>query len=321
MVRATAFVKKQPLFIVGASRSGTTMFRLMLNSHPDIHIPPEAWFLGELVTRLPRNRSLSQQEVREAKEIILQNERWSDWKCPVETLDSALLFREAPDLAELIQTVFFECSFCGCKLIWGEKSPRHSHLITQIHEIYPQAKFIHLIRDGVDSCMSIFDRGWYDRNFRRICEHWNSTVCSARQAKRFGGDCYLEIHYEDLVRDPESQLKTVCEFLGLPFFKSMLQYESRIAGDIAAGESNLHSSLNDGLKSNLIGIGHRKMTVKQKIVFNIICGKTNFEMGYRYFNLKFYEKLTEPVILIFLWIEKKTHNLIFRLKTSRLLKK
>ena len=297
------------------------MFRLMLNSHPDIHIPPEAWFLGELVTRLPRNRSLSQQEVREAQEVILQNERWSDWKCPLEKLEAALAFQEAPTLAELIQAVFFNCSLCGSKLIWGEKSPRHSHLITQIHEIYPQAKFIHLIRDGVDSCMSIFDRGWYDRNFRRICEHWNSTVQSARQAKQFGAECYLELHYEDLVRDPESKLKTVCEFLGLPFLNSMLHYESRIAGDIAAGESNLHSSLNNGLKINLIGIGRGKITGKQKIVFNIICGKTNYEMGYRYFNLNFYQKLTAPFILVFLWIEKQIHNLIFRFKTSRLIKK
>lgn len=293
----------------------------MLNSHPDIYIPPEAWFLGELVTRLPRNRRLSRQEVEEAKKIILQNERWFDWKCPTETLDAALSFKEAPTLAELIQEVFIKCSLCGSKLIWGEKSPRHSHLITQIHEIFPQAKFIHLIRDGVDSCMSIFARGWYDQNFRRICEHWNSTVRSACRAKKYGDDFYMEIHYEELVRDPESKLKTVCEFIGLPFFTSMLHYESRIAGDIAAGESNLHSNLNDGLKSNLVGIGRKKITVRQKIIFNIICGKKNLEMGYEYFNLNCYEKLTAPLIFLFLWIEKKSHNFIIRFKASRLIKK
>jgi hypothetical protein len=228
---------RYPVFIIGAGRSGTTMFRLMLNSHPDIYVPPEAWFFGDLLFKFYNKKTLTINDLKTARFIITSNVRWPDWKCSDEVLDAALDFKSPPTIRELIESVFFNCSQLGDRKIWGEKSPRHSHLITQMKEVFPDAKFIHVIRDGRDSCISIYNRGWWDRSFPRICEHWSSCVKAAIKGRNFPAEQYLEIRYEDLVANPKSTLEKVCIFLNIEFYSSMIEFNKRIEVDVPEREA------------------------------------------------------------------------------------
>ena len=203
------------------------MFRLMLNSHPDIYIPPEAWFFGELLFRFSNKKTLLIEDVKSARFIIKSNVMWPDWNCSDEKLDEALDFKSPPTIRELIESVFFNCSQLGDKKFWGEKSPRHSHLITQMQEVFPDAKFIHVIRDGSDSWISIYNRGWWDRSFPRICEYWSSCVKAAIKGKSFSAGQYFEIRYEDLVSNPQATLEKVCIFLNIEYYSSMLDFNKK----------------------------------------------------------------------------------------------
>ena len=282
----------------------------MLNSHSKIHIPPEAWFLGELLTSLPAYGALSPAQVQEAREIIRSNIRWPDWNCSDERLDAALMFECQPQLAELINRVFRECTAAGSERVWGEKSPRHSHMILQMRAVFPDARFIHLIRDGRDSCISIFQRGWYDRSFRRICEHWDTTVRAARRGVDFGAGNYMEVRYEDLINKTDSVLRRVCVFLGLPFEEGMLHFTERIDSDIAAGESNLHSNLRAGVQKELVGKGRDAMTEWQKVVYRIICGSLSRELGYGEPKLRFCGRLILPLGWGVLYLQRLVHALL-----------
>ncbi len=302
--------KLSPIFVVGASRSGTTMFRLMLNSHSKIHIPPEAWFFGELLTSLPAYGELSPAQVQVAREIIRSNVRWPDWNCSDERLDAALAFECQPRLAELINRVFRECTAAGSECVWGEKSPRHSHIILQMRAVFPDAKFIHLIRDGSDSCISIFQRGWYDRSFRRICEHWVTTVRAAQRGADFGAGHYMEVRYEELINSTDSVLRKVCLFLGLPFEEGMIDFTARIESDIVAGESGLHSNLLAGVQKELVGKGRDAMTDWQKVVYRILCGSLSRELGYEEPTLRFCGRLILPLGRGVLYFQRLIHALL-----------
>ncbi|MDX2079825.1 MAG: sulfotransferase [Terrimicrobiaceae bacterium] len=306
-------VTREPFFVVGASRSGTTVFRLMLNSHPDIHIPPEAWFLGALATRFSPDRELTSEQVREAREIIRSNVRWSDWNCPDERLDSALAFEGPPSLAGLIDRLFRECTPAGRDRIWGEKSPRHSHIVRQLRAIFPRARFIHLIRDGKDSCVSMFQRGWYDRSFRRVCEHWDTAVRAAREGRDFGAAHYLEIRYEDLMRSTDDVLRSVCAFLGVPFDGRMADFTARIESDIVAGETGLHSSLRGGVQKAMIGKGRDAMTEWQRVVYRTICGPLSKELGYGLPPLGPVGKLLMPFGAFIVGLQRQIHCLWHRM--------
>lgn len=298
-------MKRYPVFIVGAGRSGTTMFRLMLNSHPNIYIPPEAWFFGELLYKFSNKKVLSIDDVNSARSIITSNVRWPDWNCSNEKLDVALDFKSPPTIRELIESVFFNCSKLGDKKIWGEKSPRHSYLISQMLEIFPDAKFIHVIRDGRDSCISIYNRGWWDRSFPRICEHWSSCVKAAIKGRSFPAGQYFEIRYEDLVSNPKEILEKVCIFLNIKFYSKMIDFNKRIEVDVPDRERQLHSSLNGGLKNRDSQI--KKLNLWQKSVFEIKCGLLNSQLGYAKNTFTWWGLCILPFISIYLKIIKAFH--------------
>jgi hypothetical protein len=305
-------VDRFPIFIIGASRSGTTLLRLMLNSHPAIHIPPEAWFLGDLVTLLPSKGLLDENQLVRAKEIILRNERWKDWNCDEDRLDFALQNNRPKTLKTLIQDLFEGCSQAKYAKIWGEKSPRHSFIAEKLYDIFPESRFIHLIRDGKDACSSMLSRGWYDKNFVRICEHWKTLVDAALQGRKFEKNRYFEIYYEKLICEPKETLSKACGFLGIDFSEAMLDYQSRIKEDIVLGEKNLHSSLLGEINVAKIGKNAKELNLFEKTIFEIICGNTYTKAGYALEpNSLIY--LIKPVVFIAIHFKKFKHFVSHRL--------
>jgi hypothetical protein len=98
--------------------------------------------------------------------------------------------------------------------------------ITRIGRALPEVKFIHLIRDGRDVALSQTARAINEQPPRdEQAAKWVKRIGKSReQAKKLGGDRYMEARYEDLVRDPEPVLRRICEFIELPFDPAMLSY-------------------------------------------------------------------------------------------------
>jgi hypothetical protein len=114
----------QPFFIVGSGRSGTTMLRLMLNRHPELRIPPESWWLIDLLEVLPVATPLSKEDISRAGAIITGHVRWKDWNFPEAHLKAALGDLREADLAVLVDTVFRTAASMGGKQRWGDKTPK-----------------------------------------------------------------------------------------------------------------------------------------------------------------------------------------------------
>lgn len=205
-------------FIVGVGRSGTTLLRLMLDAHPEMCMPPETGFIPAA-----RNKLYDAMDPRrEFVKVITEFETWPDFN-----LSPDEFYRAIPEPFELsagIRAFYRLYAARFAKRRWGDKTPVYSSQMPQIEAVLPEARFIHLIRDGRDVALSLRPL-WFapGKDIRTIAHHWKNRI---QQAKALSRNCrhYLEIHYEDLVRQPEIELGKICTFIELVYQPRMLNY-------------------------------------------------------------------------------------------------
>lgn len=213
--------------IVGAPRSGTTLLRLMLDSHPEIAIPPETGFLlGAL--ELTKNNSVSVEQLVNTMTQYPENApNWSDFQIPVADLTKELKTIDPFNVSDGLRCFYQLYAQRFGKSRWGDKTPDYSLQIQAIGEMLPEAHFIHIIRDGRDAALSLRST-WFapSQDMCILSKYWHDRVSSARNASR-QTTYYLEIFYEDLILHPREILENICNFLSLHFHPDMLNYHER----------------------------------------------------------------------------------------------
>jgi hypothetical protein len=110
---------------------------------------------------------------------------------------------------------------------WGDKTPGYCRYLPAIAQLLPEARFIHLIRDGRDAALSL-RRKWFSPGpgMGAQAQYWRNNVATAiAQSGQVAH--YLELRFEDLVRSPEAPLRRVCDFIELDFDASMLRHHQR----------------------------------------------------------------------------------------------
>jgi hypothetical protein len=222
-------------FIVGVNRSGTTLLRLMLDAHPDLAIPPETHFLPELIRRANHGNT----RLRIIRSLTA-HPRWGDFG--VDPKDLRKRTREIKPLsATAVARAFYELyAESQGKPRWGDKTPRYMRSMPRIARALPEARFVHIIRDGRDVAISQAERSLEERDtpVEEAAERWARRIEAAREAGR-EMDVYMEVRYEDLVAEPEATLRKVCEFVELPFDAGMLDYHRRAADRLAEMDRDL----------------------------------------------------------------------------------
>ena len=205
--------------IVGVPRSGTTLLRMMIDAHPEVAIPPETGFLPALAQLDPSSDS-----AEAAWQIITRIHTWPDFH-----LDAAALrgtFDRLAPLAPADAARAFYRAYAARhgKARWGDKTPGYSASIDRIAALLPEARFIHLIRDGRDVVVSVRALWFRPGDTVEACARDWAQRIGATRALGANVPWYLEVRYEALVLQPENTLRTICEFLELPFQPSMLGY-------------------------------------------------------------------------------------------------
>jgi len=207
MTTATATSDRTPFFLVGSERSGTTLLRLMLAHHREIECAPEFEFLVEAMP---------------AEGVWPELEPYYEWLATNRIflphglqIDRAL---DYPGLAKSFVTQF--CSRTG-KPIHGATCHKH---FDRLLGIWPQARFVHITRDGRDVARSCIGMGWAG-NVWHGAERWiEAELLWSSLQGRIGAARRLEVRYEDLIRNTEQELERVCAFLGTDFDRDMLEY-------------------------------------------------------------------------------------------------
>lgn len=200
-------------FIVGVGRSGTTLLRLMLDAHPELTIPPETHFLPKAANVC--NRAATPDLHWAFCEVLTSSVTWNYFGLDEETLERRVANVEPFDTGEALRTFYQLYAERFEKPRWGDKTPLYVRKMRLIQSLLPEARFIHVIRDGRDVALSNIPLWFGPNSIEEAAHWWQNWIREAREQSQ-GLDAYLEIRYEDLVLDTVPTLKKVCDFINLP---------------------------------------------------------------------------------------------------------
>ncbi len=210
-------------FVVGVGRSGTTLMRMMLDAHPELAIPPETHFVPELIGTCRSWRS----SPAKALTTITESRRWGDFDLDPEELLERFKNVKPFEPAGVLRAFYGLYAESHGKPRWGDKTPVYVTKMVEISAALPEARFVHLIRDGRDVAVSRAKRAMSAASTpEAAARKWRDRILAARdQGVRVPH--YMELRYEDLVLDTEPTLQRVCEFIELDWDPCLLSYYER----------------------------------------------------------------------------------------------
>ena len=284
--RVNRLLEKDIFFIAGMPKSGTTWLQKMLDGHPDICCGGEGHFPNMLGPKL-QSALLEHNEYIRLKNRMLYG---SSEGFPTFAVDHIkFLFVSAVCLLLDAQMAGRECRCVG------EKTPNNVRALPQLAELFPKAKFIHIIRDGRDGAVSGWHHVQWDtpaearKQFPTFADYvasfakqWAETT---RLGRDFGGrhpERYFEVRYEDLHADMETHLARLLNFLDVDASPETIarcrEHGSfrKLSGGRAPGEEDKQSHFRKGVA----GDWKNYFDDKTLSIFNREAGHLLRELGY-----------------------------------------
>jgi hypothetical protein len=214
-----------PLIILGVGRSGTTLLRVMLDRSSQIAIPYESFFVTPLA-----HRHGHRPKIDDFVDDLGRFYQLYEWG--IEPDDVRARLRDGMTTGEAIAAVFEVYAEHEAKPRWGDKTPLYMQHLPLLEGLFPDALWVHLIRDGRDAALSFLElpegfsgKTWaLPRTAAQFAARWRTEITSARRLGRHVGARYLELRYEDLVTEPERVLRRVCEHASLSWEPAMLDH-------------------------------------------------------------------------------------------------
>jgi Sulfotransferase family len=278
-------------FVCGVTRSGTTLVRLMLDSHPDLAIPGETHWVPKLIKAVER----SKQSGDDLADLVIDHKRWGDFHLDADELRARIGAIDPPNAADAIRAFYLLYAEREGKARYGDKTPGYVQEMPRIQRVLPEARFVHIIRDGRDVSLSHLRMNWGPETYAESAKLWRNRIRKARkQAPRVNH--YMEIHFEELVADTEGVLRRVCDFIELDFDPVMLDYHERAEGRLkekarelprknrppqpAEARLESHRLAKEPPRSDRVGMWRERMTPEEIAEYEAVAGDMLVELGY-----------------------------------------
>jgi Sulfotransferase family len=210
-------MRMRPVFIVGCPRSGSTMLGAMLGGHPEAICPPEAQFI---IDCMPAS-NLSAVDASTVLDHITRHWRFRVWPFRLEsrTEMATMSYRS---LIEWVVAQYAIAHGRPAPKVWIDQSIFVRH-ISKLLQVFPDARFIHLVRDGRAVAASIIPLDWGPMGVLSAAQHWIEHLAHGFAAEAtLGADRIIRVHYEGILAEPEATMKRISSFLGIEFCPAML---------------------------------------------------------------------------------------------------
>lgn len=281
--------------IVGVPRSGTTLLRMMLDAHQDLAIPPETHFVPKVAERCRHERRPSSAQ-NCLIDAVRSHDRWPEFHLDDEEFRRRIASVDPFQLSDGLRMFYRLYAEKFGKSRWGDKTPSYLDDMHAIWEVLPEARFIHVVRDGRDVALSIHNLWFGPNSVREAASWWVDRIARGRdQATQV--PFYLEIRHEDLVMDTERTLRRVCDFIELPWDPVMLDYHTRAedrlqeitarnprprGGPAISSEQRLqiHASTTKPPMPDRVAVWKREMSDTDQAWFASVAGDLLREFGY-----------------------------------------
>lgn len=272
-------------FFVGRGRSGTTLLRSMFDSHPRMAIPYESHFPVTMGLRRSLYESAGAVNTEMFLSDLFRHYGFKRWGIPEDNIRQAFSEISGADLtlADALRLTYRTYARYHGKDRYGEKTPGFVVSIPLLAELFPESRFIHVLRDGRNVALSYLEGGWGPKNLVEAAVYWKRFVQKGRRdGQQLGPERYVEVRYEHLVENPEEQLKRLCDFVGLDFDEQMLRYferrevlPGRLRPHLKAAHQNLLKPPTTGLRD-----WRRQLSVSDAALFDVVAGDLLNELGY-----------------------------------------
>lgn len=238
------------IFIIGYPRSGTSLLRVILDSHPDLSIGPEIKFTEKIIKSYPC-------DLETFKNISART--ISDYN--YDEIEVKNIFDSSKNWQSLYENWCVYYARKRNKLYWGEKTPTSYKYLKHLINEFPDAFYLYIVRNPYDVMGSLKKKGWYKglkSLFAWCYANFNSRLLSTKK-KMF-------IKYEDFVTDPEYFVKLIQNKLGLVEYNLLSQYQNLDHGRIATGDT-----WNQPIKSSEDTKKKNMLTYKEKLLVGFFC--------------------------------------------------
>ena len=230
------------VFIIGCPRSGTTLLRHIVSAHPEITISPEAHWIPLF---FEERRGLTSEGMLTSQFVdqLLEHPKFALFRLPPDEVRALAKDAVSQSYASFLTRIFDLYGQKQRKALVGNKTPDAARKIHILHALWPEARFVHLIRDGRNAALSFMNWSrvtqkrpgtfstWKDDPVSTAGMWWELNVrCGREGAKMLVPGMYHELRYESLVLRPEQECPALCAFLDLPFHDSMLRHEDTKPG-------------------------------------------------------------------------------------------
>jgi hypothetical protein len=250
-----------PIFIVGVQRSGTTVLRLMLDSHSRISCGPETLFLSDMERIVTR-------DWKRLSRFGFEQEVWLE------------------RIATFFGGIHHDYATSRGKQRWADKSPEYAKHMHFIAQLFPHAQFVHVIRDARDVAVSHRKRFGYLSCLKSAFK-WPRYIAAARASgASLGSSRYFEVRYEQLVEEAEPTVRKLLAYLGEEWEPQLLQFDKK-QHDVGEGYQKQMTArqsaaqTSEAVYRSRIGSFHRELDPLMRILIWLTSRSTLKELGYR----------------------------------------
>jgi hypothetical protein len=240
----------KPVFICGHRKTGTTMLLALFDNHPELVVfPPDSGFFYDVHPRYSTADYTPEQRRDRVAEVMIRNLAYEysllpeaerqDLESRLDELRGTYLDlaggtdSSSPRLLQALIEAFNRVyQHAAAPVGWMEKTTSTEIYAAEVKAWFPEAKFIHVLRDPRDNWASL-KSGWtaryqhfndeMDRLMQSLIDRGRTGMAMARDnASALGKDCYHVIRFEDLVSDPKRHMAALCEFIGVGSFDQLM---------------------------------------------------------------------------------------------------
>jgi hypothetical protein len=265
-----------PLLILGVRRSGTTLLRVMLDRHSELAVPDESYFVPQLA-----DRHLRRVDPDAFADDLRRLNTLAEWDVPLNQVRARL--SPAMPIGAAIATVYTVYAEEQGKRRWGDKTPMYMQNLRLLEKLFPDALFVHLIRDGRDAALSFLElpaglvtETWmHPRTPAEFACQWRTEVAAARRLGKRIGSRYFEVRYEELVGDVEGVLRRICDFARLGYEPAMADYAGNVDVSAKPHQQRLREPPTKGVRD-----WRKQMSPADVAAFEHVSGDLLRKLGY-----------------------------------------
>ncbi len=260
-----------PVFIIGYGSSGTTIFSQLVRRYLKISFGTESQFIHRYFNRLHTYGDLREDgNLRRLIADIGSERCFSRWAKFGFAVDENRIFDnvKARTYRGVLESFFGALASHQSMTRWGDKTPEDVYHLDVVRQLFPDAKYVHLVRDGRDVALSVFGRYFGPKNAFCAARVWKDAICRIQQfAKTVDRDQILEVRYEDLLSDPATVFARLIQFL-------------KIADDDNRLRTSIESTIKGDLKESNSYKWKTGLTAKQRQIFERVAGHELRQYGY-----------------------------------------